>query len=546
VKFKQVLFFRLILFSLLLLSFNAESQEKIVEEVEVVNVEVVVRVYHEGKPEPVGGLKKRDFKLIVDGKEKEIHGFFEVRKKISSPPSFTPRLFVLIFNIHTCSDQMKESLDSVFQKVIRSNDRIMVFTNQSLLNERNVGDLDKMKAQVLGMLEVQSNEMKKKIRQMEMDIHLLASDCGNIKDSGYYTYRYEQIKREFLQSYFNPGVKEYAAIAEYLGEKKNKKWIIIFYQLGMFPDFAKKPGGLPEDINTRLFKSISKSFINTGATVHTLLMLPPRVKGNLPEGFEYQLNTVHSEIILRDITKLTGGRVMQTTNINKFVKKISEKEDIYYVLTFDPKELKGKKYKLEIQTGDSRNRLVYDNAGRSGDFIKQLGMIDEDKVKSQAVDLNVIFYDNRGLDLAKEGRYEEAVSYFTKAVRFDPGSAHLYFNRGLTYYKMKQLDKALADYSVALELTPQYADACYNRGLIFLQKKEFGKAVSDFTRVIALEPNHGYARYYRAITFEKAGQIQKALQDYKAIKQVDPVFYSVRFSEIKDKIKELEDRIEYE
>ena len=569
-KFRRIFFLTLVLYSLLLLFFNGESQEKIVEEVEVVNVEVIVRVYYEGKSEPVGGLKKKDFTLTIDGNEKEIHGFFEVRKKISSPhltenlgkkaaSSFTPRLFVLIFNIHSYTEQMKESLDIVFQKIIRPNDRIIVITNQSLLNERDVGDIQKTREQVREMLVAQSDKMKAKIKQLEMDIYLLTSDCEEINDGGYYKFRYDQIKREFFQSYFNPGVKEYEAIAEYLEEKKNKKWILIFYQVGMFPETAKVDGDftkVPEGINTQLFESIGKSFIDTGATVYTLLMPAPHVTGNLPEGFEYRPNTIPSEIILREISKQTGGRVMQTANINKFVKEISEKEDIYYVLTFDPKDLKGKKYKLKIQTRDPHRRLVYDNKDRPGNFIKQLGMTTDKsvpavsntggKVKFQAVDLNAIFYDNQGLDLAKEGRYEEAVLYFSRAIRFDPGSAHLYFNRGLTYYKMKQMDKALFDYSTALELNPHYADACYNRGLIFLQKQEFGKAVFDFTQVITQAPYRGNALYYRAIAFEKTGQIQKALQDYKAIKQADPVFYSIRFSEIKDKIKQLEDRLEYE
>jgi hypothetical protein len=42
----------------------SQEQEKIIEEVEVVNIEVPVRVFSKGAP--VGGLKKSDFKLLVN------------------------------------------------------------------------------------------------------------------------------------------------------------------------------------------------------------------------------------------------------------------------------------------------------------------------------------------------------------------------------------------------------------------------------------------------------------------------------------------------
>jgi tetratricopeptide (TPR) repeat protein len=558
-----------------------EGQERIVEEIEVVNIELVVRVYDGSTSKPVSGLRKQDFELIVNGKKRNIHGFSEERKTISISPSkkdgeknpsspAEPNFFVLIFNIHSCTDQVKESLDTVFQKVIRPNDRVIVFTNQRMMNETVIHDPQKTKVQVWELLQSQSVEMKKKIKRMEMEFYLFISERDMMDgpdktiDLGYYyKERIAQIKNEFMQSYFNPGVKEYTAIANYLGEVRYKKWILIFYQTGLFPDSVKKSGDIPEASehpDTGLLKSIGKSFINSGATVHTLLMFPPRIMGNLPEGFEYQSVTTQSEMILRDITKRTGGKVIQTTDTGKFIEKISKREDIYYVLTFEPtkEELKDKTYNIDIniQRAGSRYRLVYDNGRRSGDFIKQAGKPKEKiavspskegkATKPPTIDLNAIFYDNMGVNLADEGQYEEAVNYFTKAIRFNPENEHHYFNRGVTYLKMKQPENALADYSTALELNPGYAEAWYNRGLIFLQKEEFEKAASDFSRAIELKPNHGYSFYYRAAAFEKVGKIQNALQDYKAIKQCDPAFYSIHFTEIKDKIKKLTDRIEYE
>ena len=57
-----------------------QEQEKIEEKVEVVNIEVLVRVFSKGKT--VSGLLKENFSLFIDGKETPIHGFAEFKKKV--------------------------------------------------------------------------------------------------------------------------------------------------------------------------------------------------------------------------------------------------------------------------------------------------------------------------------------------------------------------------------------------------------------------------------------------------------------------------------
>ena len=78
---KKILLF-LIIFFLVVIPFLRPQQEEepIKEKVEVVNVEVPVRVFYRGKP--VDNLTKQDFKLYERGKLKEINGFYIKRKKI--------------------------------------------------------------------------------------------------------------------------------------------------------------------------------------------------------------------------------------------------------------------------------------------------------------------------------------------------------------------------------------------------------------------------------------------------------------------------------
>ena len=77
---KNVASFGLIFFALFTGVVSGEKQIR--EDLVVINIEVPVRVVRDGKT--VGDLKKSDFRLFEDGKEIQINGFTEVRKKISA------------------------------------------------------------------------------------------------------------------------------------------------------------------------------------------------------------------------------------------------------------------------------------------------------------------------------------------------------------------------------------------------------------------------------------------------------------------------------
>ncbi|MCP5048112.1 MAG: hypothetical protein GY940_13150, partial [bacterium] len=76
------------------------GQERVRENVEVVNINVPVRVFLKGKP--VEGLQKEDFKLFINGNPHPVNAFFQSKRKVQlsgKPGASGPRLFVLLFNI---------------------------------------------------------------------------------------------------------------------------------------------------------------------------------------------------------------------------------------------------------------------------------------------------------------------------------------------------------------------------------------------------------------------------------------------------------------
>ena len=96
VKKKRIIYLFITIF-IFISYIPAQEQDKLVEEVDVVNVMVPVRVFYKG--EPVKGLKKEDFKILVNGKKTAIHGFFEKTQKISVEKPFVFSRFLYYFQL---------------------------------------------------------------------------------------------------------------------------------------------------------------------------------------------------------------------------------------------------------------------------------------------------------------------------------------------------------------------------------------------------------------------------------------------------------------
>ncbi|MFW6382290.1 MAG: tetratricopeptide repeat protein [Bacillota bacterium] len=72
---------------------------------------------------------------------------------------------------------------------------------------------------------------------------------------------------------------------------------------------------------------------------------------------------------------------------------------------------------------------------------------------------NPYVYNNLGLLLLEEGRYEESVEYLEQAVELEPEEAYIYNNYGLALLNTDAEDEAIEAFEKALEIDPEYEKA---------------------------------------------------------------------------------------
>ena len=93
---------------------------------------------------------------------------------------------------------------------------------------------------------------------------------------------------------------------------------------------------------------------------------------------------------------------------------------------------------------------------------------------------------NSGVELGAQGRLEDAISEYGKAISLDPGHARAYNNRGGIHIRLGQQQLAIQDYVEAIYIDPQYALAYFNRALAYSAIGEDILAEEDFNRAVEL------------------------------------------------------------
>jgi len=127
---------------------------------------------------------------------------------------------------------------------------------------------------------------------------------------------------------------------------------------------------------------------------------------------------------------------------------------------------------------------------------------------------NYFAYDGLGIALVEEGKFEEAIMSFSKAILIAPDYLVPYINRGNTYEKIGHDQKAIDDYNQVIRIKPNHSIPYYDRGIVYKKLRQYLSALEDFNKAIYYKPDHPKYYYARGTVYEKLGQYQKAIEDY--------------------------------
>ena len=407
--------------ALLLFGFmpGVRAQEIVKEKVSVVNVEVPVRVFLDGVP--LAGLGREDFRLSEGKVPQRINGFtvrrkrmsvqnIELRPEAAAAPS---RYFVLVFRLLEYNDAMRKGVRHVFERLLREQDRVLVMVNERTLLLTPALDLKGRLALLDSLLEEEALSARRRLEQfflsvqkdldqtrlrtlLERDSSFMAQRIVDFLD------RYLRVWVEFKNKYLIPDLDKFYRFARHLEKVSEEKWVLTFFQIEMFPNMkisgqihreivqliSELQVARPEDaVHARIIEQlleridrelnaaddfpveeVSKMLVKVDTTYHCFIMGVQRE--TLSEDLEYKKVASDIENSLREITRRSGGEVIFSGDVGSSLRAIEKREDVYYVLTYEPRD-PGRRGKVKVQlAGHPEAKLFYDDNIRA-DYISE-------------------------------------------------------------------------------------------------------------------------------------------------------------------------------
>ncbi len=101
----------------------------------------------------------------------------------------------------------------------------------------------------------------------------------------------------------------------------------------------------------------------------------------------------------------------------------------------------------------------------------------DDHVYCKACGNRVSIEHEEALRLERQGKIEQAIESFEKALEMDTENEQLAFELALAYYHAGRLDDAVTQLEKVVEMSPEFADAHFQLGICYSRKCLFEKAI---------------------------------------------------------------------
>lgn len=132
------------------------------------------------------------------------------------------------------------------------------------------------------------------------------------------------------------------------------------------------------------------------------------------------------------------------------------------------------------------------------------------------------FLTSLGTMLLNQGRREDALQVFDKAVQLAPDDADLWRDLANALVALERTTDAVLSLQQALKLNPRHWDAANKAALLLFAAERFEEALSEFTRCDELQGDHFPTLYMRAMTLQKLKRFDAALADNERAYALDP------------------------
>jgi tetratricopeptide (TPR) repeat protein len=142
-------------------------------------------------------------------------------------------------------------------------------------------------------------------------------------------------------------------------------------------------------------------------------------------------------------------------------------------------------------------------------------------------------YGNLGQALADEGRTDEAIDCYQKALRIYPDCVESRHNLGYALAHLGHFDEAIAEYRRALEAKPGVATcvALYDKlGASLLALGRVDEAIAAYRQALVIQPSFVPGHNSLGAALASRGRLDEAMAEYRAALEIDPKAAGIHYN----------------
>jgi len=135
----------------------------------------------------------------------------------------------------------------------------------------------------------------------------------------------------------------------------------------------------------------------------------------------------------------------------------------------------------------------------------------------------------RGAELEKAGRLEDAIREHEAALAIDPKDVQVHVNLLSLYGRMGDATKAKEHFDAAIKLNPGHSDAWYDYGVLLFHEKQYAEAEQAFRQALAINPYYAEAHNNLGAMYEQQGRLEDAAKEFREAIADRPDYSLARF-----------------
>jgi|GEM_PF-1030307 len=129
---------------------------------------------------------------------------------------------------------------------------------------------------------------------------------------------------------------------------------------------------------------------------------------------------------------------------------------------------------------------------------------------------------NKGVVLARQGRYEEAIKEYDQALKIEPRYTKAMFNKAVVLQMMRRNPEAVEVYRRLAALTPDDPEVWSNMAIALRAMGRLSEALECYDRALAINPNDPGLWSNKGVALRLMGRAEEALECYDRALAINP------------------------